>query len=243
MSETPNSSAGDSEPTVRFDPTAPPPPDPTAPPSDSEATRRIQPDPEPPSYSTPPSAPAAPSFGAPPPAAPSYGAPPTSGPPSPPPFSTPPAPPYSGPPAAPYSGPPASPYAPPSSGAPAQDGWAQQPGYPAVPSYEQPYGGQQQGYPGAPGFQQQPAGYGAAAAYPQFDAYGRPLSDKSKVVAGLLGILLGAFGAGRFYTGHTGIAVAQLLVGWFTCGLWGVIDGIIILVNGGTDAQGRILRD
>jgi TM2 domain-containing membrane protein YozV len=80
----------------------------------------------------------------------------------------------------------------------------------------------------------------------QYDTFGRPLSDKSKVVAGVLGIALGGFGAGRFYTGHTSTAVAQLLVTIFTCGLghfWGLVDGIMILVNGGTDAQGRVLRD
>jgi len=69
------------------------------------------------------------------------------------------------------------------------------------------------------------------------------VSDKSKLVAGLLGIFLGSLGVGRFYTGHYGIAIGQLLTGWFTCGLWGIIDGIIILVKGGTDAQGRQLRD
>src|SRR5262249_56395868 len=80
----------------------------------------------------------------------------------------------------------------------------------------------------------------------EVDQYGRPLADKSKVVAGVLGIALGGFGAGRFYTGHTGMAVAQLVVAIFTCGLghfWGLIDGIMILANGGTDAQGRVLRD
>jgi TM2 domain-containing membrane protein YozV len=79
-----------------------------------------------------------------------------------------------------------------------------------------------------------------------YDAYGRPLSDKSKVVAGILGILLGGFGVGRFYTGHIGIGVAQLLVTLVTCGLghfWGLIEGIMILVNGGTDSEGRVLRD
>jgi TM2 domain-containing membrane protein YozV len=72
------------------------------------------------------------------------------------------------------------------------------------------------------------------------------VSDKSKVVAGVLGIVLGAFGAGRFYTGHTGKAIAQLVVSWVTCGigaLWPIIDGIMILVKGDTDAQGRPLRD
>src|SRR5215467_10174418 len=85
-----------------------------------------------------------------------------------------------------------------------------------------------------------------AGAQAMYDPQGRPYSDKSKMVAGLLGIFLGGFGVGRFYTGHSGLGVAQLLVSVFTCGLgslWGLIDGIMILVNGGTDAQGRVLRD
>jgi TM2 domain-containing membrane protein YozV len=66
------------------------------------------------------------------------------------------------------------------------------------------------------------------------------------MIAGLLQILLGGFGAGRFYTGHTGLAIGQIAATWLTCGLggiWPLVDGIMILVNGGTDAQGRKLRD
>lgn len=77
------------------------------------------------------------------------------------------------------------------------------------------------------------------------DQYGRPLSDKSKVVAGLLQILL-PFGVGRMYAGDAGTGVAQLIVAVVTCGigsLWSLIDGIIILAQGGTDGQGRQLRD
>ena len=77
-------------------------------------------------------------------------------------------------------------------------------------------------------------------------ATGEPLSDKSQLVAGLLGIFLGGFGAGRFYLGDKRTAVGQLVVTFLTCGLgwvWGLIDGIGILVNGGYDAQGRKLRD
>lgn len=74
------------------------------------------------------------------------------------------------------------------------------------------------------------------------DPYGRPLSDKSKLVAGLLQIFLGTLGIGRFYTGHVGIAVAQLL----TCGglgVWALVDGILFLVkDDGTDAKGFLLR-
>ncbi|MGK5518466.1 TM2 domain-containing protein [Micromonospora sp. URMC 107] len=81
---------------------------------------------------------------------------------------------------------------------------------------------------------------------PYQPGYPSGVSDKSKVVAGILGILLGVFGAGRFYMGHTKIGVLQLVVGVCTGGiggLWGTIDGILILVNGGVDGQGRPLRD
>jgi TM2 domain-containing membrane protein YozV len=81
--------------------------------------------------------------------------------------------------------------------------------------------------------------------YPQFDpATGQPLSDKTKLVAGLLNIFIA--GVGRMYMGHVGIGVAQLIVAIVTCGLgalWSLIDGILILINGGYDGQGRRLRD
>ncbi|RUL89993.1 TM2 domain-containing protein [Verrucosispora sp. FIM060022] len=82
--------------------------------------------------------------------------------------------------------------------------------------------------------------------YPPQPGIPQGVSDKSKVVAGILQILLGGFGAGRFYIGDTKTAVIQIIVTFVTCGvgsLWGLIDGILILVNGGTDAQGRPLRD
>jgi TM2 domain-containing membrane protein YozV len=125
-------------------------------------------------------------------------------------------------------------------------GGVEPPVYPSQAGHPSPY--QQpahpvSGYPGYPGYAPAP-GHPAGFA-PQYDAYGRPLSDKSKVIAGVLGITLGGFGAGRFYTGHTGVAVAQLIVSLLTCGLgtfWGMIDGVLLLINGGTDAQGRTLR-
>lgn len=81
---------------------------------------------------------------------------------------------------------------------------------------------------------------------PPYQQYPQGVSDKSKVVAGILQILLGGFGVGRFYIGDTKTGVIQLVVTLVTCGLgsiWGLIDGILILVNGGVDAQGRPLRD
>jgi len=132
-------------------------------------------------------------------------------------------------------------------GTPGQQPYGQQaPGQqgPQQPSYGYPAG--QQAYPpppggyGYPGYYQYPGAFGM---YPELDPFtGRPLSDKSKIVAGLLQLLLGGFGAGRFYTGHTGMALAML----FTCGglgIWALIDGILLLVNGGTDSDGRVLRN
>ena len=54
---------------------------------------------------------------------------------------------------------------------------------------------------------------------------------KSKLVAGLLGILLGGLGIHNFYLGYTGKGVAQILLS-FCCGvgyIWGLIEGILIL--------------
>jgi TM2 domain-containing membrane protein YozV len=71
---------------------------------------------------------------------------------------------------------------------------------------------------------------------------GQPYSEKSKIVAGILQLFLGGLGIGRFYTGHTGMALGQL----FTCGglgLWALIDGIMFLVKDDrTDKQGRVLK-
>src|SRR5262245_43261368 len=61
---------------------------------------------------------------------------------------------------------------------------------------------------------------------------------KSKLIAGLLGILLGSLGVHRFYLGYTGIGLAQLLITILSCGtlsivtaIWGLIEGVLILVG------------
>ena len=69
---------------------------------------------------------------------------------------------------------------------------------------------------------------------------------KSKLVAGLLGILLGGWGIHNFYLGYTGKGVAQILLN-FCCGIgyiWGLIEGILILCgNINVDAKGVPLKD
>ncbi|MEU4091335.1 NINE protein [Streptomyces sp. NPDC026673] len=136
-------------------------------------------------------------------------------------------------------------------GYPQQDGY----GYPQQPPAgpgdygQQPgYGYPQQGGHQAPGYGYPPQGgyTGDPNAPYGYDPYGRPLSDKSKIAAGLLGIFLGTFGVGRFYTGHVGLGVGQLVVSVLTCGfggIWGLIDGIVVLAGSApTDAEGRVLR-
>lgn len=75
-----------------------------------------------------------------------------------------------------------------------------------------------------------------------YDPYGRPYSEKSKIVAGVLQLTLGSLGIGRFYMGNVGIGIAQLL----TCGglgIWALIDGIMLLTgSSATDSEGRVLR-
>lgn len=132
-----------------------------------------------------------------------------------------------------------------------------QPGYGQYPQPVYPQGHPQPGYP-QPGY--------ALGGYGVDPATGLPVSDKSKVAAGLLELFLGGFGAGRFYLGHTGIGVAQLgihLAGWFffflgfvtfgigmaiamlfwmAGGLWALIDAIMMFSGGVKDAHGRVLR-
>lgn len=50
------------------------------------------------------------------------------------------------------------------------------------------------------------------------------------------------FGTGRFYSGETKIAVAQLVCALITFGigsLWPFIDGIVLLIRGIEDSSGR----
>ncbi|MEV6735987.1 TM2 domain-containing protein [Streptomyces sp. NPDC051104] len=114
-------------------------------------------------------------------------------------------------------------------------------GYPNQPPGPPPgYGYPQYGY--APGAVPPGMYTGDPNAPYGYDPYGRPYSDKSKIVAGVLQLALGTFGVGRFYIGNVGLGLAQL----FTCGgfgIWALIDGIILLTGSNqTDSQGRVLR-
>ena len=82
-------------------------------------------------------------------------------------------------------------------------------------------------------------------------------AQKSKIVAGLLGLFLGTLGVHNFYLGYTGKAVAQLLltlIGWIIfigpiiSGIWALIEAVLILCssygsNWHRDGRGQELQD
>lgn len=72
---------------------------------------------------------------------------------------------------------------------------------------------------------------------------GTSFPPRSRLVAGLLGIILGPLGVHRFYLGYNGIGILQIAASMTGIGaLWGIIEGIIILANGQfTDFYGRPL--
>lgn len=100
-----------------------------------------------------------------------------------------------------------------------------------------PYGPSVYGPPYGPGYG--PYGYGP---YPGME-------QKSRLIAGLLGILLGSLGIHRFYLGYTTIGVVQIVVTFVTLGIggvWGFIEGIMILVGADPfrrDANGIPLKE
>lgn len=70
-------------------------------------------------------------------------------------------------------------------------------------------------------------------------------SDK-KLIAGLLGILLGTFAVHKFYLGYTKVGVIQLIIGIVTCGFGGIIgliEGIIYLTKTDEEFEETYVRN
>ena len=66
-------------------------------------------------------------------------------------------------------------------------------------------------------------------------------SDKEWVLALIFSILLGYFGVDRFYLGYVGLGILKLMtIGG--CGVWWLVDVILVALNKLPDAQGRPLR-
>ncbi len=115
-------------------------------------------------------------------------------------------------------------YGQPSSGQPQ---WGQQP--PQQPQYGEmpatPYYVPPQQYP------QQPPPWAMQQQYQQVGM------QKDWLTALLLCIFLGVFGIHRFYTGHIAIGIVQLLTAG-GCGIWWLIDLIMIATGSFTDING-----
>ena len=74
---------------------------------------------------------------------------------------------------------------------------------------------------------------------------GQP-EQKSRLVAGLLGIFVGGLGVHNFYLGYNNKAILDIVLSLF-CGIgaiWGLIEGIMILTGSVTaDANGVPLKE
>lgn len=66
-------------------------------------------------------------------------------------------------------------------------------------------------------------------------------SDKSVTTAVLLGFFLGNLGIDRFYLGYTGLGILKLLT-FGGCGIWGIVDIVLIATRKLPDSAGRPLR-
>jgi TM2 domain-containing membrane protein YozV len=66
------------------------------------------------------------------------------------------------------------------------------------------------------------------------------MQQKDWLTTLLLCLFLGGLGVHRFYTGHTGIGIVQLLT-LGGCGIWALVDLIMIITGKFTDASGQPL--
>jgi TM2 domain-containing membrane protein YozV len=65
--------------------------------------------------------------------------------------------------------------------------------------------------------------------------------QKEWLVALLLSIFVGSLGIDRFYLGYVGLGILKLLTGG-GCGIWWLVDLILIVMDKLPDAQGRPLK-
>ena len=69
----------------------------------------------------------------------------------------------------------------------------------------------------------------------------KPVGQRKFLVALLLSIFVGHFGIDRFYMGLIGTGILKLLT-FGGCGIWTIIDWILIATNNLKDADGKYLE-
>ena len=83
-------------------------------------------------------------------------------------------------------------------------------------------------------------GTGKGKTYPALMIPG-VFSDKSMTTALILALLAGSLGIDRFYLGYTGLGILKLLT-LGGCGIWALIDVVLIALRKVPDSAGRPLR-
>jgi TM2 domain-containing membrane protein YozV len=68
----------------------------------------------------------------------------------------------------------------------------------------------------------------------------KPVGERKFLVALLLSILIGGLGIDRFYMGYIGLGVLKLIT-LGGCGIWAIIDIILIATDNLKDADGKYL--
>jgi TM2 domain-containing membrane protein YozV len=82
-----------------------------------------------------------------------------------------------------------------------------------------------------PNFQEQWRQFGNQASNALDSVFNNGPSGKSRGIAGLLALLMGAFGLHYFYIGKTNAGILFLLASLLTCGVLGVVTQIISIIQ------------